>query len=61
VRVSVVVYDEDALDCASHAKILIVVLKALEACRDGGVLLWLGLLCAACVSVGMSVSGLRIT
>lgn len=60
-RVSVVVYDEDALDCTSHAKILIVVLEALEACGDGGVLLWLGLLCAACVSVGASASGFRVT
>lgn len=49
-RVSVVVDDEDALDCSAHAKVLIIVLEALEAGRDGGVFLWLSLLCAARVS-----------
>lgn len=44
VRVPVVVHDEDALDGAPHAKVLVVVLQALEARGDGGVLLGLGLL-----------------
>lgn len=41
-RVSVVVYDEDALDGTSHAKVLIVVLQALETRGNGGVFLRLG-------------------
>ena len=59
-RVSVVVYDEDALDCAAHAKIFIVVLEALEACGDGGILLWLGFLCAAWVRAGSRARGVDL-
>jgi len=29
VRVTVIMYDENTLDCASHAKVLIVILEAL--------------------------------
>ena len=37
-----VVHDEDTLYGATHAGVFIVVLEALEACRDGGVFFWLG-------------------
>jgi hypothetical protein len=46
--VPMVVHDEDALDSPSHAKIFIVVLEALEARRDRGVLFWLGFFRAKC-------------
>jgi hypothetical protein len=43
VRVPVVVDDEDALDGAPHAKVLVVVLQALQARGHGGVFFRLGL------------------
>lgn len=42
--VTVVVYDEDALYSATHAKVFIVVLETLQASRNRGVLFGLGFL-----------------
>jgi hypothetical protein len=42
VWVAMIVNDEDALYCASHAGVFIVVLETLETGRDGGVFFWLG-------------------
>ena len=44
VGVAVVVYDEDALDGAAHAKVLIIVLQTLQARRHGRILFWLSFL-----------------
>ena len=44
VRVAVVVDDKNTLDGATHAKVFIVVLEALETCRDGWIFFWLCLL-----------------
>ena len=41
---SVIVDDKDPLNCPAHAKVFIVVLQALETCRNGRVLFRLRLL-----------------
>ena len=45
-RVAMVVYDEDALDGATHAEVLVVVLQALQPRGYGRVFLGLRLFCA---------------
>lgn len=43
------VADEDAFTCSSHAMFLVVFFKSLQARKDGRVLFWLAIFGAECV------------
>jgi hypothetical protein len=56
VRVTMIVYDEDAFNCAAHSKILIVILETLKTSRDGWIFLRL---CLFGTDSRMSAEGVR--
>lgn len=51
-----VVHDENALNCASHSKVFIVVLEALKAGGDAGVFFWLSFFCTVVIRIQGMIS-----